>query len=340
MMADVSKLKTVIANNVRRKKNGIDHDRLFKELISTFFIDFVDLFLPTASEFLERDHISFLDKELFTDVTLGKKHLVDLVAKVRFKGQDAFFLVHIETQSSFDGEFSKRMFRYFARLYEKHALPVYPVALFSYNTPNSSEPDTHIVEFPDLVVNRFCFRTIQLNQFHWGDFINKPNPVAAALMSKMKIAPDDRVKVKFECLRMLVTLQLDPARKQLISGFVDTYLKLTAAENEKFKHKVEESPIEEKEPIMEIITSWKAEGIKEGYKQGMQTGIKQGMQQGMQQGELSIVIRLLARKFGELPSMLLDTICKLDTSLIEKLGDNLLDFNKREDLDVWLAEHI
>ena len=47
----------------------IDHDRLFKELIETFFLDFVDLFLPDVALYLERDTISFLDKELFTDVT-------------------------------------------------------------------------------------------------------------------------------------------------------------------------------------------------------------------------------------------------------------------------------
>ncbi len=45
-------------------------------------------------------------------------------------------------------------------------------------------------------------------------------------MAKMKIDQCDRPQVKAECLRLLVTLQLDPARMQLIYGFVDTYLNL------------------------------------------------------------------------------------------------------------------
>ena len=49
-------------------------------------------------------------------------------------------------------------------------------------------------------------------------------------MAKMKIAPQDHPKVKAECLRLLATLSLDPARMQLISGFVDTYLRLNPAE--------------------------------------------------------------------------------------------------------------
>lgn len=47
-------------------------------------------------------------------------------------------------------------------------------------------------------------------------------------MAKMRIAPKDWACVKLECLRLLVTLRLDPARMRLISGFVDTYLRLNA----------------------------------------------------------------------------------------------------------------
>ena len=92
----------------------IDHDRLFKELIETFFFDFVDLFLPEIAHYLDRDSISFLDKELFTDVTSGESHEVDLVVKGRFKGKETFFLIHIEAQSSSESGFARRMFRYFA----------------------------------------------------------------------------------------------------------------------------------------------------------------------------------------------------------------------------------
>jgi hypothetical protein len=43
---------------------------------------------------------------------------------------------------------------------------------------------------------------------NWRDYLNQPNPVAAALMSKMKIAKTDRPKVNAECLRLLVTLKV------------------------------------------------------------------------------------------------------------------------------------
>ena len=97
------------------------------------------------------------------------------------------------------------------------------------------EPSSYQVEFPDFKVLDFNFATIQLNRLNWRDFVKQRNPVAAALMAKMKIAPEDRPKVKLECLRLLARLQMDPARNDLISGFVDTYLRLNKTEEAAFK---------------------------------------------------------------------------------------------------------
>ena len=40
----------------------IDHDRLFKELLCTFFREFVEAFLPEVATYLEPDSLVFLDK--------------------------------------------------------------------------------------------------------------------------------------------------------------------------------------------------------------------------------------------------------------------------------------
>src|SRR5436190_4424035 len=127
----------------------IDHDRLFKELLTTFFVEFVDLFFPAVSAYLEPGSLEFLDKEMFTDVTSGEKHEADIIVKARFRGGDAYFLLHVENQEEPQTVFPQRMFRYFARLHEKYALPVYPIALFTYDMPRRPEPDRYQVVFPD-----------------------------------------------------------------------------------------------------------------------------------------------------------------------------------------------
>jgi hypothetical protein len=100
------------------------------------------------------------------------------------------FLIHVEHQAEAEAEFSRRMFRYFTRLYEKYALPVYPIALFSYEAPYREEPNAHRVAFPDLSVLEFSYRVIQLNRLNWRDFMRRQNPVASALMAKMGVAPE------------------------------------------------------------------------------------------------------------------------------------------------------
>jgi flagellar biosynthesis/type III secretory pathway protein FliH len=173
----------------------------------------------------------------------------------------------------------------------------------------------------------FSYRSILLNRLNWRDFLDKRNPIAAALMSKMRIAPEDRARVKLECLRLLTTLHLDPARMRMISGFVDIYLRLTEAENVIFQREIESTPQKTRETIMEIVTSW------------MEKGIQQGMQQGMQQGEATLVIRLLNRKLGELPRAVVESIRVLSQPRLEELGDALLEFTRREELEQWLKDH-
>jgi hypothetical protein len=70
--------------------NNIDHDRLFKELISTFFVEFIELFFPQLMDYLDRNSITFLDKEVFTDVTEGERYESDLVAQVKFRGKESW----------------------------------------------------------------------------------------------------------------------------------------------------------------------------------------------------------------------------------------------------------
>src|SRR5262245_3261430 len=131
---------------MRRSVLKIDHDRLFKELLTTLFWEFMELFYPALAADLDHATLRFLDKEVFTDVTSGEKHVADLVARVAWKDatrQPAWFLIHIENQASAQAQFGKRLFHYFARLHEKHDVPVYPIVIFSYDRPRRPEPDCY-----------------------------------------------------------------------------------------------------------------------------------------------------------------------------------------------------
>jgi hypothetical protein len=46
----------------------ISHDQNFKELISTFFLEFLELFVPDMAQDIDPDSIRFLPQEYFADL--------------------------------------------------------------------------------------------------------------------------------------------------------------------------------------------------------------------------------------------------------------------------------
>jgi predicted transposase YdaD len=313
----------------------MDHDQLFKLLLITFFKAFVQGFLPDLAPYLDLTSVEFLDKEIFTDLASSQRHVVDLIVKVRFRnGNRAFFLIHIENQAWPSKDFPRRMFRYFARLYEKHGLPVYPVAIFSYDRPLRAEPNFHRLDFPDLQVLDFRFRTIQLNRLNWRDFLRKPNPVAAALMTRMHIAEKDRPRVKFECMRMLAKLKLDPARSTLIGAFMTNYLTLTSRQTAVYNRMVETVAPEERKVVMQLTNEW----IEQGIKQGITKGREEGRQEGLQEGARALILHLLRKRLGRLPAKLARQVEGLDDDAVLALRDAFLDFTTPADAQRWLAE--
>lgn len=145
----------------------IDHDQLFKKLLTLFFIEFMRLFFPKVMEYLDPTFYEPLDKEVFTAIAAatGEQYEADLLVKTRYKDSDSYFAVHIENQSTYKGDEEERMFWYVVRLYEKYRYPIYPIIVYSFDKPLSERPNFFRVGFPDLEVLRLNFQTVQLNQF-------------------------------------------------------------------------------------------------------------------------------------------------------------------------------
>jgi predicted transposase YdaD len=310
----------------------INHDQLFKELLTTFFVEFLELLFPSVLEYLDTDSIQFVDKEMFTDVVGGEKKIMDIVALAKFQeyakryplGQDYSFLVHVENQASNAPEFNRRMFRYFCSLFLKYDRPIYPIVIFSYDSPQRLDKSDFVIDFPDKQVLKFDYEIVQLNRLDWRDFLQQKNPVAAALMAKMKIDKSDRPTVKAQCLRLLVTLKLDPAKMQLISGFVDSYLRLNSDEEALFQSELGTMETGEQEQIMQITTSWKEQGRVEGRVEGKL------------EGQNSTILRQLNHKLGNLPEEISTQIKSLEQNQLDVLTEDLLDFETLGDLNQWL----
>ena len=297
----------------------IDHDQLFKLLLTEFFTEFVALFFPVLAAQIEPDSLEFLDKELFTDIAAGSSHEADIIVKARVRGSEAFFIIHVEAQSTSDTNFGERMFLYFARLYEKYRLPIYPIVLFSYDTPHKAAAFRHTVRVADLLTLNFRYRVIQLNRLSWRKFMRQDNPIAGALMAKMRIAPKDRPKVKLACLTLLGGLPLNEAQQRLLSVFVDTYLRLTPGEEQAYRRELAKLGPQEEKQTMVLTTSWE--------------------QQGMQREAVNITSRQLARRFGPLTADMQVRLDVMAKEKLEMLALELLDFTNIGQVQAWLDAH-
>lgn len=300
---------------------NIDHDALFKKLLTNFFGEFLELFLPEVLAYIDRASIMALDKEIFAAIGDEPNLEADVLMKANFKGKETWFIIHVEPQSYTQNTFSRRMFVYFANLYLHYDKPIYPVALFTYNEPFKKAPNRLQVKFPDKVVLDFSFEAIQLNRLDWHDYLNSVNPVALALMAKMNLAPEDYIRVKLECLNKLFGLGLTDAQENIVVEFVDTYIPLNQNQQQLFLRELEDKGLARKERYMTFVNSWKQEGI----------------DLGIEQGKLNLLLQLLTYRFNTLTPEVENQIKALPTEKIDALSRAMFDFKDSQGLLNWLT---
>ncbi|MCM3741499.1 Rpn family recombination-promoting nuclease/putative transposase [Oceanobacillus luteolus] len=247
------------------------HDQLYKELINTFFKEFIEAFFPDVYEHLDFQAIKPISEEVYTDVLQGENRRLDIVVETKLRNTDVVIIVHIEPQSYVQREFHERMFRYFSLLYNKYRKPIVPIAVFSYK--ENWEKNRYTMEFPFFHVLTFHYLTLHLRKKNWRDYIRSDNPAAAALLSKMGYNEDEKIEVKKEFLRMITRMELDPARQRLIYGFFETYLKLSKKEEDKLMEEIRNLP--EAEKILEIPISYEEKGKELGKEIGKEIGKKE-----------------------------------------------------------------
>jgi flagellar biosynthesis/type III secretory pathway protein FliH len=115
---------------------------------------------------------------------------------------------------------------------------------------------------------------------------------------------------------------------QLISGFIDTYLRLSREEELLLRAEIASMEPVEQEVVMQIVTSWMEEGIE----QGKQLGKEEGKQEAM----LSLIMRQLPKRIGAVNPLLQERIGQLSLTQLEDLAEALLDFSSVADLEAHL----
>ena len=255
-------------------------------------------------------------------------------------GTEDWVLLHLEVQSQRDDDFAQRMFTYYYRLLDAYNRTVTSVAILA--DPN---PDWRVDHYEAKMATstlRFDFTTKKLLDYDLSELQNSSNPFAIIAEAHLK-AQETRKKPEQgyrNLLRIAKNLMMRGLSQEEVLELLHLVEWLFTLPNElelKYKQEIDEF---QKENKMSYVSIFEREGIKQGIEQGLQQGIQQGLQQGLQQGEAALVLRQLNRKVGELDEEVATIISGLPTNQIEELGDALLDFEEREDLDNWLSSNV
>ena len=94
--------------------------------------------------------------------------------------------------------------------------------------------------------------------------------------------------------------------------------------------------------LVQQIMRWDMVVLRESpwYNEILSRGRAEGKQEGKQEEAAALVLRLLARRFGQLPDDWTLTIGRLSLEQLGMLGEALLDFTTIEDLQNWLVSPV
>lgn len=238
----------------------IDTNRLFLELLSNFFREFVELCLWDITQYLNLDSFVFLEveKEMFADLAYWAGSDNYLLVQVEYQKKaettrpdaaNSSILILVVHQATPKYNFSEVIYHYFSRLFIKYGRKLYPVVLYSNDTPVQFEPNTYERMFLGNGVS-LRYPVIQLNLLRWEYFLGQLNPVATAFMAKTPMKQGERPLVKLASLRQLAQLALAPEKEQIVWRFINTYLDLNEQEESLFQTELAKLEIGERERIL------------------------------------------------------------------------------------------
>ena len=290
-----------------------DYDTPWKNIIETYFEELMAFFFPAAHTDIDWSRpVEFLDKELqqvVRDAEFGRRY-VDKLAKVwRKDGAEQWVLAHLEVQGQYEAAFDERMYTYNYRLFDRYKRQVASFAVLS-----DSDPDWKPGKYESQLWGcniTFTFPVAKLTDYkgQWAVLEASNNPFAIVVMAHLKTQEtqhdsEERRFWKFYIIRHLY--EQGYGRQDIINlfHFIDWIMWLPPAAEQELWQEMAQLEVEKK---MAYITS--VERI------------------GMQKGAAHLLLRILARRFGEIPEAVQAQLQKLSTDQLDELADLALTRN-------------
>jgi hypothetical protein len=289
-----------------------DYDSPWKEALERYFPDFLALLYPRVHAEIDwtKGH-EFLDKELqkvVRDAELGRRFADKLVKVHTRDGSETWVLVHIEVQGEAQAGFAQRMYVYNYRLFDRYRTDIVSLAVLADDSASYRPNEYRRARWGCEV--RFRYPAEKLLDWHgrWSELESSPNPFALIVMAHLKARESDgeaRKGWKLRLVRELYRRGYD--RQQVLELFrvLDWMLQLPDALELEFKR---ELIAFEEQANMPYITSIE----------------RLGRQEGRREGEETILLRLIAHKFGTPSEDVRQRLAAADADTLLEWTDRIL----------------
>jgi hypothetical protein len=317
--------------NVARSGQVTDYDSPWKEALDRYFERFLAFFFPLAHADVDwlRGYET-LDGELQKIVPEAQqgRRVVDKLFKVWLRsGEEKWLLIHVEVQSTRDGDFPKRMYVYNYRIFDRYDKEVVSLAILA-----DDDPDWRPSQYG---YGRWGFHTgtqfpsIKLLDYvpHEAALEADPNPFATVVLAHLKTLETRRDlgarrAWKVHLVKRLFSRGLSTEDVRQLFRFIDWIMDLPEALAALFCQEITEY---QKEKHMPFIDVFERRGMEKGREEGMEKGFLKGI-------EVSLEL-----KFGPEGRTLLPEIRALQKpEVLQKILEAILTATSPEDLRrVW-----
>jgi hypothetical protein len=233
-------------------------------------------------------------------------------------------LIHIEVESADSVKpLRRRMHCYYANLRQKHELPVLPIAVYLNVGLDGVGQDEYREHYGTLPVLHFQYLYVGLPRLDAVEYLQRGEPLGAALASLMKLPRDRRSWLTAEAKQRIAAAGLNEYLTFLLLEWLEAYLNLTPAEAAEVEGLLQQDKYQEARQ-MGVTTFEK--GVLKGEEKGRQEGRREGFELRLRRA----IILQLERRFAPVPH---SALARLDSMREPELEDILARVTDAASLD-------
>ena len=262
--------------------------------------------------------------ELFPDLEKhGGSRFVDMLVKIYgTDGSEEWMLIHIEIQAQNDQQFSKRMFQYFYRIFDRYNVPVTALAVFT-GAVKSLPINTFYYKFLGTEI-QYKYNNYHIMEHSEEQLLAMDNPFALIVLAAQKVLLSDKIPES-----ELAAHRLTIARAMVLSGkyssekirkflyFLKTFIHIENPEfNVNFDNEV--SRLTGNEKAMGIIETIKMLTREEG----IEIGLGQGLERGEEKKSAEVVTRML--ETGKFSFLEIANLTNVSEDFVRKVQNKLI----------------